>query len=72
MGAENRKLWKDLDVSEEMSCIQHPTDKRKKVNFFADVPHLSKLARNHWLDVRQWVVSTPWFAQQRATGDCLS
>ena len=50
MGAEDRKLWQDLDVSEEKSCIQHPTDKRRKVNFFADVPHLSKLARNHWLD----------------------
>ena len=50
MGAENRKMWKDLGLSEETTSIVHPCTSNSNVFFFADVPHLLKLTRNHVLD----------------------
>ena len=47
MGAENRKLWKELNVSEDTPWI---ATSQHKLYFFADVPHLLKLIRNHIID----------------------
>lgn len=49
MGSSNIALWKNLDISITHTSFKHPmTD--KNVHIFADVPHLLKLARNHFLD----------------------
>ena len=50
MGGTNRKLWKDLGVTEEKVFINHPVDSNRKLHFFADMPHILKLYRNHVLD----------------------
>ncbi|KAH8354301.1 hypothetical protein KR084_006260, partial [Drosophila pseudotakahashii] len=50
MGTGNHKLWRSLRVSPEKSWFEHPADSAMKVFVFADVPHLVKLIRNHFLD----------------------
>lgn len=50
MGSTNQGLWKELKIDMESVYFDNPTDTSKKVFVFADVPHLIKLVRNHFLD----------------------
>lgn len=61
MSPTNMRLWKDLNIGvnsqshcnnkEMKQCfITHPMDNSLKIFFFADVPHLLKLARNNLFD----------------------
>lgn len=65
MGPNNMKLWKDLHIGldilnnskdkyttniEKKCFVTHPADSALKIFFYADVPHLMKLARNNFLD----------------------
>ena len=50
MGAANMKLWRELSITEAQPWIQHFTRVDSRIFFFADVPHLLKLIRNHVLD----------------------
>lgn len=49
MGPTNRKLWNELNTGIENPNFIHPKT-LKKVHVFADVPHLLKLIRNHFLN----------------------
>jgi len=49
MGPTNIGLWKNLDITPSSSWFINPVS-RKRVHVFADVPHLLKLARNHFID----------------------
>lgn len=49
LGGGNRGLWKELDISENKTWFLNPVN-NKKVFVFADVPHLIKLLRNHYVD----------------------
>lgn len=48
MGPKNQGLWKDLGVDYRKPYYLTPNN--NKVFFFADVPHLLKLTRNHLID----------------------
>lgn len=50
LGSKNRKLHKDLEISSIKPYFEHPNISNGKVFAFADVPHLLKLLRNHFLD----------------------
>jgi len=64
MGPTNMKVWRDLNIginisdrsdnniiiTEKQCYITHPLDKLLKIYFYADVPHLLKLARNNLFD----------------------
>lgn len=51
MGIGNQKLWSELNVAYNKNCFfKHPVNDDEKVFVFADVPHLLKLVRNHFLD----------------------
>lgn len=62
MGPINMRLWKDLHIGvynpshsknmdiENNCSIIHPANESLKIFFYADVPHLLKLARNNLLD----------------------
>lgn len=50
MGGGNRSLWKQLGINPNNTSFPNPSDSNKKIFVFADVPHLLKLARNHFLD----------------------
>ncbi len=47
MGATNVALWKQLKVDCDNTSFDY---KGRRINVFADVPHLLKLLRNHFLD----------------------
>ena len=47
MGAQNQKLWRELDLNYENPNVIHPCDESRVLTVFADVPHLIKLLRNH-------------------------
>lgn len=49
MGPSNVGLWRDLCISMDRTHFEHPVTKQN-IYAFADVPHLLKLARNHFLD----------------------
>jgi len=49
MGATNMGLWRDLNISISNVSFLHPVTS-KNIYVFADVPHLLKLARNHFID----------------------
>ena len=49
MGPTNIGLWKTLKISPSSSGFNNPVT-NKKIYVFADVPHLIKLARNHFID----------------------
>lgn len=49
MGSSNVGLWRNLDISITNTSFKHPITS-KNVYVFADVPHIIKLARNHFLD----------------------
>lgn len=50
MGPTNIGLWKSLNISTDETSFTNPADSNRKVHVFADVPHLLKLVRNHFLD----------------------
>lgn len=50
MGGENRALWKELIISPTNTSFTNPYDVSRNVFVFADVPHMLKLARNHFVD----------------------
>lgn len=63
MSPTNMKLWKELQIgvnnyyieknstNTDKNCfIVHPSNNSLKIFFYADVPHLLKLARNNFLD----------------------
>ncbi|CAI6376209.1 unnamed protein product [Macrosiphum euphorbiae] len=49
MGSSNVGLWRDMGISITNTSFKHPMTNRN-VHVFADVPHMLKLARNHFLD----------------------
>lgn len=48
MGPTNRALWNELNISLDKTYFMHPSTSHR-VHVFADVPHLLKLARNHFV-----------------------
>ncbi len=48
MGPKNVKLWRELGVDREKPYFELPGG--ESVSVFADVPHLLKLLRNHFID----------------------
>lgn len=55
IGPTNIGLWLELHISMEQTSFPHPKT-TKNIYVFADVPHLIKLARNHFLD--KWVLQS--------------
>lgn len=50
LGPENQTLWRSIGISPQTLYFKHPSDEEKIVCVFADVPHLLKLLRNHFVD----------------------
>lgn len=52
MGSSNMGLWSEIGIGipPKQCYFQHPVCMELKVFVFADMPHLIKLARNHFLD----------------------
>lgn len=51
MGTSNMKLWSVSDVGHDNKChFQYSCNESRKVFVLADVRHLLKLVRNHFLD----------------------
>lgn len=50
MGGKNSVIHKQLDISYTQSSFINPVDPSRKIWVFADVPHLLKLLRNHFID----------------------
>lgn len=50
LGAENRSLWKKLQINSRNTSYRNPADPEREIFVFADIPHLLKLIRNHFLD----------------------
>lgn len=53
LGPSNNKVWAQLNIriNDSQNCFfLHPKDQNLKVFVFADVSHLLKLMRNHFLD----------------------
>ena len=50
MGSTNQGLWKEMGITIAKCWFQSPVDISEKIFVFADVPHLIKLLRNHFLD----------------------
>lgn len=50
LGGENRSVWKQLRISPTNTSFQNPFDGSRQIYVFADVPHLLKLARNHFVE----------------------
>ena len=46
----NRQLMSELDISPENPWFVNPSNSKRKIYYFPDVPHLLKLIRNHLLD----------------------
>lgn len=49
LGGGNRGLWSELGISESETWFTSSVTNRK-VYVFADIPHMIKLLRNHYLD----------------------
>ncbi|CAI6358447.1 unnamed protein product [Macrosiphum euphorbiae] len=49
MGPTNIRLWKSLGITPTKTSFSHPIS-GKPIYMFADVPHLMKLVRNHFID----------------------
>lgn len=49
MGPTNIRLWKSLGITPTKTSFSHPIS-GKQIYMFADVPHLMKLVRNHFID----------------------
>lgn len=50
LGPENQQLWRSMSISPQTPFFNHPSDDSKKIFVFADIPHLIKLLRNHFVD----------------------
>lgn len=50
LGPDNQTLWKSMGISPQTPYFKHPSEDEKVVYVFADVPHLLKLLRNHFID----------------------
>lgn len=51
LGPSNQGFLSELGVyRSDVSYVEHPCDKELKIHFFADVPHMLKLLRNHIID----------------------
>lgn len=50
LGGKNSTVWKDPNVTYLNSCFENPDLKNKRIWVFADMPHLIKLLRNHYID----------------------
>lgn len=50
LGSKNRTLHKELQLTPSKPYFEHPNIDGGKIFAFADVPHLLKLIRNHFLD----------------------
>lgn len=50
MGGFNQAVWKQLNITPDISFFLNPFDDKRKVYYFADIPHLIKLMRNHFVD----------------------
>lgn len=49
LGGENRAMWVKLGITENQNSFCNPFDPSRQIFVFGDVPHLLKLARNHFL-----------------------
>jgi len=49
MGPTNIGLWKSLNITPSSPSFINPVT-LKNIHVFADVPHLLKLIRNHFID----------------------
>ncbi|KAL1487917.1 hypothetical protein ABEB36_015302 [Hypothenemus hampei] len=49
LGGGNRALYTELNISHTNTCFRNPAN-NQNVYVFADVPHLIKLIRNHFVD----------------------
>lgn len=50
MGPGNQSVWKQLSIGIMKTWFPHPVKENARVYVFADVPHLIKLIRNHFID----------------------
>lgn len=50
LGGSNRGFLNDLEIFTEKVWISNSNDNSLRIYFFTDVPHLPKLARNHFID----------------------
>ncbi|KAK3893295.1 hypothetical protein Pcinc_002851 [Petrolisthes cinctipes] len=50
MGGSNYSLINQLKINEDNNSFDNPVDPTRNIHVFADVPHLLKLIRNHFLD----------------------
>ena len=50
LATTNQGLWRDKGISVKNTSFVNPFDRSRKVHVFADVPHMLKLLRNHFLD----------------------
>lgn len=50
MGSTNRGFWTDMGINVKKTWLSHCCNENLKIFIFADVPHLIKLLRNHFLD----------------------
>lgn len=51
MGSGNMSLWSELNIGYQKDCyFKHPSNDLLQIFVFADIPHLLKLLRNHFLD----------------------
>lgn len=56
MGGSNQGVWRELNITPDSPYFVNPYDQNRNVYYFADVPHLIKLLRNHFIDDRLEVV----------------
>ena len=50
LGGTNQGLLRELNISVLNSSFPNPAEPEKKIYVFADVPHLLKLLRHHFVD----------------------
>lgn len=51
LGPSNQSFLRELGVYDTEQCsVPHPSNEELQIHFFADVPHMLKLLRNHLLD----------------------
>ena len=50
LATTNQGLWRDMGITSEKPSFKNPVDETRDVHVFADVPHMVKLLRNHYLD----------------------
>jgi len=59
LGSTNQALLKQFGIQaiddDAKTYFEHPCDAHSNVHVFADVPHLMKLLRNHFLDSGFWI-----------------